>query len=131
MAQNYITQGERWLRDFIEGHYDIRYQAHYATMVPYISRCLIQQFGADDAINLLDQVMASVQRRLDRSRSSLTIYELQTYLDWIDTIKNRVASIQHENANRPARQPEVARGLLKNLMRAFVTKPISKVLTAE
>ena len=82
--------------------------------------------GNDGFHRLLIQSAATVRKRLDRSRSSLTIYELQTYLDWIDTIKNRVVSIQHENANRPERQPEVASGLLKNLMKALAPRAKSK-----
>jgi len=93
MPQIYITQSERYIRSFLpDDRFDVEHrQLYHDRITPTMIATLIREYGADDAINLLEYVVEHIEKRRQMAKSHLNRYSLACYASWL---KNAVAQIE-------------------------------------
>jgi len=94
MPQIYITVAERYFRSFLpSGRFEVEHRELYdGRVTPAMARTLIKEYGADDAIGLLEYVIEHVEARRERARNSLNRYALKCYVAWLRDVTARVDS---------------------------------------
>lgn len=93
MAQIYITQAERYVRSFLPNdRFEVEHRQHYHdSITPTMITTLIGEYGADDAVNLLEYVVEQIEKRREKAKDRLNRYSLACYISWL---KSAIAQIE-------------------------------------
>ena len=111
----YRTQNERFILSFTDNKFDLADLPHYPMIQPHLVRSLIDELGHDDAIAVVEEVMEKVSARKGRMRDPLKIHEQGQYLEWLQTIANKIAHIKTARETHQPMERETLRSLIQGV----------------
>jgi hypothetical protein len=116
MPQTYITVAEKYVRSFLpDDRFDVEHrQLYHNRITPTMIATLIREYGADDAINLLEYVVDHIEKRREKAKNRLNRYALTCYASWL---KNAVAQIEQQY--RPQASQTRRQSVIEAIHRVF------------
>lgn len=102
MPQTYITVAEKYVRSFLpDDRFDVEdRQLYHDRITPIMIATLIEEYNADDAINLLEYVVEHIEKRREKAKNRLNRYSLTCYASWL---KNAIAQIENQHCPKASK----------------------------